>query len=190
MPKPDWITADPSSGAEGRSSNITSGINTTPSEREGVITVKTASGLTKSVTVSQEAYPDTIIFNKTDFENYGGPGTYHARSGPCGRTVTMVNFQKGTNTDNFLKTVTLTFTKTTSSGPVQVAFILNKTVDELPIGQAGLQIKPDAYNEVNLDFTYDSPSPYFDGSFIVGFMFTTGSPQTVIIQLKATQTAG
>lgn len=189
MPKPDWVTADPFSGAGGGSSNITSGINTTPSEREGVITVKTVSGLTKSVTVSQEAYPDTIIFSKTDFDNNGGSGIYRIESGPCGRTVTAVNIQKGTNTDNFLKTVTLTFLKQTSSGP-QAAFSLYKTVEQLPSGQAGLQIKPDAYDSVNLDFTYDSPSPYLDGSFIIGFMFTTGSPQTVRISFKATQTAG
>ena len=151
--------------------------------------MKTASGLTKSVTVSQEAYPDTFIFNKTSFENNGGTGSYFAESGPCGRTVTMVSVQKGTNTDNFLKSVTLTFTKTTPSDP-QAAFSLYKTIDQLPSGQAGLQIKPDAYNKVNLSFTYDSPSPYLDGSFVIGFLFTTGSQQTVRISFNATETAG
>ena len=185
MPKPDWVTVDPSSGAGGGLSNITSGINTGSSEREGVITVKTASGLTKSVTVSQKAYPDTFIFNQTSFANNGGSGSYIAVSGQCGRTVTMVSVQKGNNTDNFLKSVTLTFIKQTSSGP-QAAFALNKTIDELPSGQAGLQIKPDAYNNVNLSFTYESLSPYLEGSFNVWFVFTTGSQQTVTIGFHAT----
>lgn len=53
MAKPSWVTLSKSSGTGGGSVNVTCKANTGTS-RSGSITVKTASGLTKSVSVSQE----------------------------------------------------------------------------------------------------------------------------------------
>lgn len=54
MAKPDWITLDKSSGTGGASVQVTAGANASTSKRSGILTIKTASGLTKTVSVSQE----------------------------------------------------------------------------------------------------------------------------------------
>lgn len=54
MAKPDWITTDKASGTGKSTVNVTAAINpSTSSSRNGTITIKTASGLTKTVSVSQ-----------------------------------------------------------------------------------------------------------------------------------------
>lgn len=54
MAKPSWVTCSPSSGTGSKSVNVTASKNTSSSPRLGSFTVKTSSGLTKSVSVSQE----------------------------------------------------------------------------------------------------------------------------------------
>lgn len=53
MAKPDWITVNPSSGKGIGSFNVTLAENTSTSARSGVVTVKTISGLTHEIQVSQ-----------------------------------------------------------------------------------------------------------------------------------------
>lgn len=53
MAKPDWITVNPSSGKGTGSFNVTFAENTSTSARSGVVTVKTISGLTHEIQVSQ-----------------------------------------------------------------------------------------------------------------------------------------
>lgn len=53
MAKPDWITVNPSSGRGTGRFNVTFAENTSTSPRSGVVTVKTASGLTHEIQVSQ-----------------------------------------------------------------------------------------------------------------------------------------
>lgn len=54
MAKPDWITLGKSSGTGGTSVQVTAEANASTSQRSGILTVKTASELTKTVPVSQE----------------------------------------------------------------------------------------------------------------------------------------
>lgn len=53
MAKPSWITLDKSSGTGGSSVNVTATANTSTSSRSGTLTVKTSSGLAKTVSLSQ-----------------------------------------------------------------------------------------------------------------------------------------
>lgn len=53
MAKPDWITVNPSSGKGKGSFNVTFAENTSTSARSGIVTVKTISGLTHEIQVSQ-----------------------------------------------------------------------------------------------------------------------------------------
>lgn len=53
MAKPDWITVNPSLGKGKGSFNVTFAENTSTSARSGVVTVKTISGLTHEIQVSQ-----------------------------------------------------------------------------------------------------------------------------------------
>lgn len=53
MAKPSWITLDKSSGASESSVKVTAAGNQTKSIRVGILTVKTASGLTKTVSLFQ-----------------------------------------------------------------------------------------------------------------------------------------
>lgn len=53
MAKPDWITLGNSSGTGGASVQVTAGANASTSQRSGILTIKTASGLTKTVSVEQ-----------------------------------------------------------------------------------------------------------------------------------------
>lgn len=55
MAKPSWISCSPDSGSGGGSVRVTAYSSTSASPRSGTITVKTASGITKTVSVSQEA---------------------------------------------------------------------------------------------------------------------------------------
>lgn len=59
MAKPSWISVSPSSGTGGGTPNVICQANNGTS-RSGSFTVKTASGLTKTVSVSQAAYISTI----------------------------------------------------------------------------------------------------------------------------------
>lgn len=53
MAKPSWVTLSKSSGTGGGSVQVTASQNTGSSQRSGILTIKTASGLTKSVQVEQ-----------------------------------------------------------------------------------------------------------------------------------------
>ena len=54
MAKPSWISLNKSSGTGGGQVNVTASENTSTSSRSGSLTIKTASGLTKIVTLNQE----------------------------------------------------------------------------------------------------------------------------------------
>lgn len=54
MAKPSWVTLNKSSGTGGGSVKVTASTNTTAASRSGSLTIKTASGLTKSVSVYQQ----------------------------------------------------------------------------------------------------------------------------------------
>lgn len=62
MAKPSWVTLSKSSGSGGGSVNVTASRNTGSSARSGTLTIKTASGLTKTVSVSQNPSTYTIHF--------------------------------------------------------------------------------------------------------------------------------
>lgn len=53
MAKPNWISLSKSSGTGGGSVSVTASTNIETSSRSGTITVRTASGMTKAVSVSQ-----------------------------------------------------------------------------------------------------------------------------------------
>ena len=61
MAKPSWITLSKSSGTGGGSVNVTAAENTGNAPRSGVLTIRTSSGLTKTVSVSQEYSPKMTI---------------------------------------------------------------------------------------------------------------------------------
>lgn len=67
MAKPSWVTLDKSSGTGGGSVQVTASQNTGNSARSGTLTVKTASGLTKTVSVSQETKPNAVTFSSSQF---------------------------------------------------------------------------------------------------------------------------
>ena len=81
MAKPSWVTLSKSSGTEGGSVNVTCKANTGTS-RSGSITVKTASGLTKTVSLSQAANTSSIFctWNVTIKNNTGSQLTLHSQS--------------------------------------------------------------------------------------------------------------
>ena len=54
MAKPSWVTLSKSSGTGGGSVQVTASQNTGSSTRSGTLTIKTASGLTKTVSISQQ----------------------------------------------------------------------------------------------------------------------------------------
>ena len=53
MAKPSWISLDKSSGTGRSSVEVTAAGNSSTSSRSGTLTVKTSSGLTKTVSLSQ-----------------------------------------------------------------------------------------------------------------------------------------
>ena len=53
MTMPNWITVDPDGGTGKISVTLTAAGNASTSSRSGTLTVKTASGLTKTVSLSQ-----------------------------------------------------------------------------------------------------------------------------------------
>ena len=81
MAKPSWVTLSKSSGTGGGSVNVTCKANTGTS-RSGSITVKTASGLTKTVSLSQAANTSSIIctWNVTLKNNTGSQLTLNSQS--------------------------------------------------------------------------------------------------------------
>lgn len=62
MAKPSWVTLSKSSGTGGGSVQVTASKNTGSSTRSGTLTVKTASGITKLISVSQRASIYNIYF--------------------------------------------------------------------------------------------------------------------------------
>lgn len=76
MAKPSWITLDKSSGTGGGSVSLRASQNRTQVQRSGTVTVKTASGLTKSVSVTQGIYGRSITYWAT-IEYTGESGNYY-----------------------------------------------------------------------------------------------------------------
>lgn len=62
MAKPSWVTLSKSTGSGGGSVSVTASANPYSSARSGSLTVKTASGLTKTVSVSQKSDKYYIFF--------------------------------------------------------------------------------------------------------------------------------
>lgn len=73
MAKPDWITVNPSSGKGIGSFNVTLAENTSTSARSGVVTVKTISGLTHEIQVSQAGKVANSIQGSGSFCGIGIP---------------------------------------------------------------------------------------------------------------------
>lgn len=71
MAKPSWITLDKSSGTGSSSVKVTAAGNVSTSSRSGTLTVKTASGLTKTISLFQNRAPIDIVV--------GGVGGYLAK---------------------------------------------------------------------------------------------------------------
>lgn len=178
-----WISADPLAGTGGGQVEVTAQENTSGS-RNGTITVKTTSGLTKSVGVSQVAgYPDKFVFNVTQWTNDGGGKNRSSMSRPCSKTVIAVSILKGTNTDLMISQITVAFIDT--SGPTEV-FVLTKKVEDLPSGQGSLRIQPDSYDQVIVTIREKSDlSPYMDASIGVQFTFVESRSQQVIFGWKS-----
>lgn len=83
MAKPKWITVNPSSGAGAGIFTITFAQNTSTSSRSGIVTVKSLSGLTHEIQVTQagKATKGKITFNYTGGEipqKYVGQSLYFA----------------------------------------------------------------------------------------------------------------
>ena len=62
MAKPSWVTLDKSSGTGGGSVRVTAASNTR-GRRSGNVIVRTASGLTKSIEISQNSVPNKFNWN-------------------------------------------------------------------------------------------------------------------------------
>lgn len=75
MAKPDWITVNPSSGKGTGRFNVTFAENTSTSARSGVVTVKTASGLTHEIQVSQAGKVANSIQGSGNFCIIGIPNS-------------------------------------------------------------------------------------------------------------------
>lgn len=71
MAKPSWISLSKSSGSGGASVSVTASENTTINDRNGSISVKTSSGLSKSISINQDNKP-----------NAGVPYTMHIMVSP------------------------------------------------------------------------------------------------------------
>lgn len=69
--KPSWISVNPGSGSGEAEVKVTASRNSASSQRSGTVTVKTSSGLSKEVLVSQKA-PMTVkvTFNSVKLTNY------------------------------------------------------------------------------------------------------------------------
>lgn len=85
MAKPNWITVNPSSGTGIGTFEITFAQNTSTSKRSGIVTVKTISGLTHEIQVTQagKSTKGKIIFSYTGKEipqKYVGQRLYFADS--------------------------------------------------------------------------------------------------------------
>jgi hypothetical protein len=83
MAKPNWITVNPSSGTGARRFEITFAQNTSTSSRSGIVTVKSLSGLTHEIQVTQagKATKGKITFEYTGGEipqKYVGKSLYFA----------------------------------------------------------------------------------------------------------------
>lgn len=61
MAKPSWISLSKSSGTGGGSVNVTASWNMGSSTRSGTLTIKTTSGLTKTVSLYQSVLPEITI---------------------------------------------------------------------------------------------------------------------------------
>lgn len=74
MAKPSWASVSPSSGTGGRSVSVTASSNTNSSTRSGSITVRTTSGLSKSVSLSQSGV--TLVNNRISLDIYIDQGDH------------------------------------------------------------------------------------------------------------------
>lgn len=84
MAKPSWISLNKSSGTGGGQVNVTASKNTGSSSRSGTLTVKTTSGLTKTVSLSQSILSAITISargwsNGPDHEHGSPMGSIHVQ---------------------------------------------------------------------------------------------------------------
>lgn len=112
MAKPDWITTSPSSGMSGGAFNIIVAENPSTSMRSGVVTVKTISGLTYEIQVSQAEKVESYIQGSGPFCEVG----ITADAFPSG--VSQVTFctQIVLSDDTTIKAGTLTLPKNEREG--------------------------------------------------------------------------
>lgn len=85
MAKPSWVTCSPSSGTGSKSVNVTASKSTSSSTRSGSFTVKTSSGLTKSVSVSQ----------RSNTYNISVTGSLFIKNQQAGQTLDRVDVSIG-----------------------------------------------------------------------------------------------
>lgn len=134
MAKPDWITVNPSSGKGTGGFNVTFAENTSTSARSGVVTVKTISGLTHEIQVSQAGKVENYIQGSGPFCEVG----VTADAFPS--RVSQVTFctQIVLSDNTTIKAGTLTLPKNESEG---FSFgILSLDSDSMSIG-SGLSVK-------------------------------------------------
>ena len=112
MAKPDWITTSPSSGMSGGAFNIIVAENTSTSPRSGIVTVKTISGLTHEIQVSQAGKVENYLEGQGSFCEIG----VTADAFPSG--ISQVTFCAAIilSDDTQVKAGTLTLTKDESTG--------------------------------------------------------------------------
>ena len=105
MVKPSWITLSKSSGTGGGSVQVTASWNLGSSTRSGTLNIKTTSGLTKTVSLSQSILPEITIRASGWSE---GPDHEHLQ--PMGRVHVQVDAS-----NNVASKLTCTYKGTTTT---------------------------------------------------------------------------
>lgn len=134
MAKPDWITVNHSLGKGKGSFNITFAENTSTSARSGIITVKTISGLTHEIQVTQAGKVENYIQGSGPFCEIG----VTADAFPTG--ISQVTFCAAIilSDDTQVEAGTLTLTKDESTG---LSFGILSLDSELVSVGSGIDIK-------------------------------------------------
>lgn len=134
MAKPDWITVNPPAGLGIGNFNIVVAENTSTSARSGVVTVKTISGLTHEIQVTQEGKVENYIQGSGPFCEIG----VTADAFPTG--ISQVTFCAAIilSDDTQVEAGTLTLTKDESTGLSFGTLSLNS--EQVSVG-SGIDIK-------------------------------------------------
>ena len=182
MAKPDWITLSKNSGTGNDTVIVTAAKNTTGAARSGIVTVKTISGLTHEIQVSQEGV-ENYIQGSGPFCEIG----IQAEAFPSG--ISQVTFcaaiilSDGTQIDASTLTLTKNGTKGFSYG------ILSLDSDSLLIG-SGIDVKQilifcnpgnipwaTPFNRVVASLEYDPGNIVFGPDIGVDFSATYAQPE-------------